>query len=409
MHEPVDAAVTYEKLISKICFARFGDTLPHREDELLAEMYHHLRALETKPVTRQAIKNWVKNGAVPRRDSALIFLNSYMDFHDRFSTSEAVTTISSEVAKQQRQVWFQVSDFLKRHVVRDLEAGVMPWRPPGALPHKNRINIYSPEDGRILIDHASPPSDQLGNIESLIGTYHCYRTRFRFVSPYYITREVVQIFRSGKHLRFKHWYLHEGEHLEKFEGIVSIIGYSVWMIGGNSRDADRLRVMKFRYIPAKISRSDNVLWGLMLTDLPNISAPEPVACRILMIKKTMKREARNISTSIRSEVANLKQDDLDYRLADFIIRAIDNHTTANSVPNSVEPVMTRRGLPATDGTLRVDQQTIENMSHHFRVRDTDGPVVVGEQRVNNIGDNDVTAFRFPNQNSDNLNRSSGQS
>jgi hypothetical protein len=174
------------------------------------------------------------------------------------------------------------------------------------------------------------------------------------------TQEVLRIFRRGKELQFDLWYLKDGAHIEKYNGRIVLIGNLVWFIGATLKAPERLRVMNFRDIRSTEKRYTNVRCGLMLGDIPSESTPEPVACRIAIVR--VPKAIDNIGKFAHETVRNFQPDDKDVQLHKAILRLIDNQKTALSSAHTYEPATGADGKLISDTILKVDQVTTERVA-----------------------------------------------
>ena len=97
----------------------------------------------------------------------------------------------------------------------------------------------------------------------------------------------------------------------------------------------------------------------MLGDIPS-SSPEPVACRIALVK--VHREIGDIAKFAREMVRNFRPDDNAVKVDKAILRLIDNRKAALSIAYTFEPAVGPDGKPIIDAVLKVDQVTTERVS-----------------------------------------------
>lgn len=330
--------ITPTNLLSKLSFVRFHGGLAEHGARFRQDLLDFLRRETDQLVSRQSIINWFKS-SVPSRASAFLFLSRYLRELVDYNALDG----------DQKKVHSQVVRFLSNRVpalhAQEMKSG--------------GFRIWAAERDRLAID-VSGTSAALMRLSNLEGVYLAFHARTTEDHKGMFTQEVLRIFRKGKELQFDLWYLKDGIHIEKYNGRVVLIGTIVWMLGATLKPPARLRVMNFRDIHSEGKKYTNLRCGLMLGDIPSVSSPDPVACRIAIMK--VQREIDDIGKFARESVKNFRADGNTVKVNDAILRLIDNRKTAISTPHTFNPLAGPDGKPLVDSILKVDQVTTERVS-----------------------------------------------
>ena len=349
-----EKAITPTKLLSKTCFARYGEGLATRSHDLLKDMYKHLRAMPERPITYQTIYKWFSINSLPQRENSLVFLQSYIINRTAQNSAE----YNDVRSKSMKKVKSQLLAFLRNEIGEE-PSGEVGKSISANLFSIGPLNIYSSAGRRVSIDLSISDLEKQNGLKIINGTYLLIRARMLPAIDEPITQEVLQIFLRNRESRFKLHYLYKGVDREQFEGTIAAIGSSILLIGASNKDDSRTRIIQIRNILNKRSPPPRAMWGVMLSDLPNAVANEPVACRVVLLRPS---QADPTSQAwLNSKIRNLSLERANELYGTGLIRLVNNSVSALSQPGGYEPITNADGSPVSDTVLRVSQETLEQV------------------------------------------------
>lgn len=337
----VEAAITNEKLLSKLCFLRFGTSFERGAPELQAELLSYRGGLKTSSISPTAITNWFTRGNAPRREAAIAFLLQY--------TSDKIEYRSLD--PKRKQIYSKIARFLKKN------------SPKSNSPEKVRYT----DNSSVVIELDIKFEDLVSAGSALSGLYELYKLRFSDETDEPVAREVLHVFLRHKELRFRLWYKKEKANIEQFSGVVIPTANIFWFVGTSSVGPDRFRIMYFRTTDAQSAMYNKFHWGIAASDIPYVPSQEPAAARVLLVPKPM---VPDIHRYVNATVRHLKIADISPEISDVVSRMIDNHATAFSIPGTIKPHLDTNGQPARDLILKVDQRTLMSAMRTWVARTT---------------------------------------
>jgi hypothetical protein len=323
-----DTAISPDNIISKLCFLRYGGSFDDHSEALRHELHKALNSSQTAFLSRQAVNYWFKrdNGrsGVPARSDAMRFLDFYL-----------ATNISRhQLDNEQKKVYDQVSAYLRHYTDGSP-------KPLLSLSHSKRLLLDAPQSA---VD--------LGRLADCIaGCFFVYHIRLVESPTVPLACEFLQIFRRSRELRFILWNQNERNQSDEFHGSVTLFGHTIWLIG-TTPNGRRVRAMLFRDIQQwENERYNAVRLGILCSDIPRPSSPDPAACRVL-IWKCPRTFTTTPSAAVyaRRNVKNFTVEECEAEPLKSIFHLVDNESPANPETSSRE----RRDL-----ILKVNQQTIE--------------------------------------------------
>lgn len=226
--------------------------------------------------------------------------------------------------------------------------------------------IYGPDSKislsrtrRVIIDVAQSPRDLHRLHEEMSGCYFLYHVRLVENRDFPLAKEFIQIFRRGSELRFILWNQNEREKAAEFHGTVTLFGRTIWLIGVANGTEKRLRVMLFRDTRAEDIKYRRVRWGIMSTDIPRPTTPDPTSCRVLLYGTGLDRSVDTASAAeyAKRKVQNYSAEACLVDPVKTIFRLVSNNTSAASKPFSLDPLSEAGAV--TDSVLKVSQETAE--------------------------------------------------
>jgi hypothetical protein len=341
MLESADGPITASNLFSKLCFVRYGGGLDRFGDRFKSNLIQFLHQEGEDLVTRPAITGWFRKDkrSVPTKVPALVFLRKY------FETIEY-----GSLDSERKKVFVQIQSFFKNRVPSssDLDRS-----------RKTRLRVVPSGHDTITIN-AVGTNAAASRLAHLEGVYFAYHARLTEDYKGQFTQEVVRIYKSGRNLQFDLWYLKDGQAVERYNGTIFLFGTMLWFIGSTNRPPDRLRAMIFRDIHSEGRKYTDLRCGLMMSDIPTPSSPDPVACRIVLYR--IQKVPENIFKFAKDNVKTFKNGEILQDNERKIVRLIDNSLTALSSPLSAEAALDAEGKRIIDNVLKVDQHTVERVS-----------------------------------------------
>jgi hypothetical protein len=340
--ESAEAPITNKNIISKLCFVRYGGGLDRFGERFQTSLAQSLIAEGDNIVSRPTITGWFRkepNRSLPTRLPALVFLRRVLD-EIEYSGLEA----------DRKKVHVQIQTFLKNRI---------PSSSDYDLVGKSRLRVVASERDTISIN-AVGTTAAAPRLASLEGIYFVYHARLTEDYKGQFAQEVIRIFRKGRNLQFDLWYLKDGQHVEKYNGVIFLFGTMLWFIGSTNKTPDRLRTMIFRDIHSEGKKYTDLRCGLMMSDIPTPSSPDPVACRVVLYR--LRKRPDDIYKFSKENVVTFKRGERLKGAEGEIIRLIDNAVTALSSPLSKDAARDTGGNPIIDNVLKVDQHTVEKVS-----------------------------------------------
>jgi hypothetical protein len=333
-----ESAISPRNLVDKLCFLRFGAGIEDHKEAFKSELYTFLRGKAQKDVTRQAIKYWLEGrNSAPTRDPALRFLHDYFD---------ATVVRAALPLPAQKQVYDQVVVFFKRHESVLFE-NVNDEHPTTKL----SLSL----NRRVMVD-IPQQWDELSRLSANITGWHrLLHVQLDDNMERPVTSEVLEIFFRGRELRFR-LHVPGGTERAIITGIVMIVGRAIWFVGSSNAGIPRMRILTLRHIESAEARYNALRWGIMTTDMPRPSSPDPVACRFVLWKEESAVEDRY--EYVRKHVKHLTRSETEVEPLKSLMRVILNNITALSDGHSPDPLL-RAGSPIMDEPLKVNQATIE--------------------------------------------------
>jgi hypothetical protein len=336
-----DSPITFANLLSKLCFVRYGGGLDRFGGRLGTDLAQFLRQEGDDLVSRPAIAGWLRSSkrSLPKRIPALVFLRKYFE-----------TIAYGSLDSDRKKVFVQIQTFFKNRV---------PTSSDFDRAKKSRLRVTAAGQDTIAIN-AHGTGANINRLSHLEGTYFAYHARLTEDYKRQFTQELLRIRRSGRTLAFDLWYLKDGQAVERYNGAAFLFGRMIWFVGSTNRPPDRLRLMVFRDIHSEGKKYTDLRCGLMMSDIPTPSSPDPVACRIVIYR--LRKTPDNIFKFAKDHVRNFKDGELLKGNEEKIIRLIDNSVTALSSPLSADAAIDTQGHPIVDNVLKVDQHTVERVS-----------------------------------------------
>ena len=326
----VAGAIKRSNVLNKLCFVRYGVGLTDRQTPFQVDLIAHLAAMTPPPIQKQAIIYWFSRPSSPSREAAHRFLRNYLENRVDYD----------RIGEEQKKVHKQLTSYFRQSL-----DGV----------YSDKIHVSA--KGSIVID-ASDYGKRVSKLsETLVGVYVSYKMRFAGDRSKPLAREVIRVFRRrSKDLRFDQWYLKQGGSIDRFSGVVVSMGNLIWFFGAAVSDRERLRITCFRRTDELNTDHDHHRWGIALSDIPYAVSQEPAASRVVLIPA---RPGRDLEEFVKQQVAHLAEEELPADAAPIIMRLVDNHFSAFSAHDGIDPVVDGRGEPVADRLLQVDQRTMD--------------------------------------------------
>lgn len=331
-------AITHDNIVEKLCFLRFGEDFNENQGKFKEDLYTFRREKAKTLISRQAIMFWFEQReSKPTSEQAIRFLHRYFD--------DAIARYALQKADQ-KKVYKQVIAFFKRN---DTSANGFNERQSSefALSHNRRIMIDVPQSWEKMRELS----------EQLIGFYQILHMRVdddQQEEP--IASELLEIYYSGGELRFRLTYPMGKREKAMINGIVFSVGPTVWLAGSNDTAKPRMRVLALRDLGGEETRYNVLRWGILTTDIPKPSSPDPVSCQFVMWR--IDRQVKNRNEYVQKFVRHIGKEEAKKEPLKSLMRVIMNNISALSDGHSSEPPL-RAGNPIVDEPLKVNQLTIE--------------------------------------------------
>jgi hypothetical protein len=290
-------AITPENILDKLCFLRFGGGTRDHKEEFKKDLYSFRRRKAAKDVTRETVRDWFEH---------------------------------------------------RKSVPHNAAAGNRDERPTAvlSLSHHRRVMIDIPQGWDVLRDLS----------QQIIGTYQLLHMTLEDSANKPVASEFLEIFPRGRELRFR--LIHPVGDREKAttEGLVMRVGNTLWLIGSSNSFTPRLRILALRHIETEEKRYNELRWGIMTTDIPKPSSPDPIACRCVLLKEN--EEVHDVDLYIEKVVRHVGKEETEKEPLKSIMRLLLNNVTALSDGHSPNPAL-KEGNPIVDEPLKVNQATAE--------------------------------------------------
>jgi len=334
-------AITGSNLIAKLCFVRFGGGLDRFSDRLKGGLNQFLNQEGDPTITRPAIAGWFRQDkrSIPTKISALAFLQKYIE-----------TVEYAALDPDRKKVFTQIQSFLKNRIPSSADFD-------RARKTRLRVVVSDHDIFSIKAVGTAAAGPRLAHLE---GVYFAYHARLTEDYKAQFTQEVVRITRNGRNLQFDLWYLKDGQKVERYHGAIFLFGTVLWFLGSTERAPDRIRAMIFRDLHSEGRKYTDLRCGLMMSDIPTPSSPDPVACRIALYR--IRKQPDNIFKFAKDNVLTFSRGQVLEGKENGILRLVDNALTAHSSPLSAEPAVDVDGKPIVDNVLKVDQHTVDRVS-----------------------------------------------
>ena len=247
-------------------------------------------------VSRASIYKW-STGHPPSRQTALRFIANFLS---NLIGSDDYKALASD----QKKVVEQILRYCNRDSNQEYRNTAIDYR----------------SDGDIIIRQKQifPPNEYSAMAEYMEGVYVAYRYKFSPVLPNSIAKEVVKISVEKQKIFVKWWMLIDEKKLDFYDGVVSLVGTSIWMFLHNTSLQGRYRVFAAR--TGTWGRRNHAFeTGLLLSTGPHPDRSVPAVSRVALERQG---KPRNLEKFVRQNVRML--DAIDDADGELIPRLIEN-------------------------------------------------------------------------------------